>query len=282
MKLTWIKYCFLLYIVVFPCLINSSPVSSDKSRLNKTFGSDFQYSQVISPEYNMRFFAIPVIFPLEAAFNRLRLGSSLEYVRNEYKSNSEQGIVEGPSYISLDSSYKVLKSRSYKLEFAESINVSLGKNGDENTPYKARLNTGGYILDSSLTFSYFMKRSYLKLDIEHNWRLHRKEYNPGETIAAALSFGYGFGGSSLLGNRPLYVMLGFTSRYNYADRLNQEIVTGTEYGTIFITPGLRYKNKTLNFWANIELPVRQLKIVEEEETYRDRIRGNIGMQYYMW
>ena len=253
---------------------------SSSGALRNPLSGDMNYQKIASEREELQLFSIPVVLPMEAQLGFLNMSSSVAYAHNRYEDENNSYTVEGPSYFSLDGRFAALEFSRLKLELTESVNVPLALNKDDNIPYEARLNTGGYVLDSGVTVSYNLHRSVFQFGMEHNWRLARNEYNPGESVAASLHFGYGFGQSREASSQwPINLMLGVVSRYNYADRLSQETVSGTEYGSVFLAPGVRFYRNSLDFWATVEVPVHHMN--KDSETYRDKVRGNIGLKYYI-
>ena len=273
----------LVISALLPCFSAAAQGLADgdryAKRLQNPLGGGIQYQGLSSSESQVRSFTIPVVLPLEANLGRLNLGSSLEYKRQEIRTADDTNIQEGPSYISLDSRFRAFRSNRFKLEILESLNVPIARNTEETVPRELQFNAGGYVLDSGVSFSYFLRRATLKLGVEHNLRLARDDFNPGESVSAEVSLAYGFGGyGDYQDRRPFNLLIGFTSRYHYADRLNREEIQGTEFGTVFLAPGLQYYGSSLSLWATVEVPIHRTKI--EEDGYQDKVRGNIGVKYY--
>ena len=212
---------------------------------------------------------------------RLSVGSSLEYVRKEYRSDTDSRTLEGPGYLSLEGRFRALERGNYRLELLEAVNVPMSREREADLPPEAWLSTGGYVVDSGLSLSYLMRRAQISLGLQHSWRLAHREYNPGESVRAALIFGFGFGNSpvgSLSYRWPVSVTLGLTSHYSYADRLNREVLNDTERGAVFVSPGINYSGSSLNLWADVEIPFYQLR--SAETGFEERMRGRVGMRYF--
>lgn len=267
-------------ICIFILQGQSGPNPAPGTGVDRPLGSGLEYNRLKGSAGELQSFSIPIVLPLEARLGDLNLGGRVDYVRKEFHSESGDESVEGAGYFSLDSRYLAISSTRFRLELSERVNVPLARNKNEDLPREAWLNTGGYILDSAVSFSYYLSRVQLQLGLEHNWRLSRDEYDPGESLRTSFILGYGLGSGHSLDDRyPWNVTLGITSHYRYYDRVNQERVTGTQYGTVFFAPGLNYYTSSLNLWANIEVPIHHIQA--EDEAYREGIRGNIGLKYYL-
>lgn len=244
-------------------------------------GGDMQYSRLESNASTLQSFSLPIILPLEASLGRLSVGSSVEYVRREYRSDSNSRTIEGPGYFSLDGRFRAFQTGGYRLDLIESVNVPLSKERERDLPPEAWLSTGGYILDSGLIMSYAVRRAQISFDLQHSWKLANREYDPGESVRAALIFGFGFGNpaaNSLTYRWPVSVTLGVTSHYSYADRINREVLEDTERGALFVSPGVTYLTNSVNLWADLEIPFYQLRT--QDSGYEERMRGRIGMRYF--
>ncbi len=244
-------------------------------------GGDMRYTQLRSDDRSVNAFSVPVILPLEANLGRLSLGSTMEYVRKEYRDEVDSRTVEGPGYFSLDGRFRAFESGRYRLEFLESVNVPVSREREQNLPPEAWLSTGGYVLDSGLNFSYLAQRTQVSLGLQHSWKLPHRDYNPGESIRASVVFGFGFGqvGASALADRwPVALTVGVTSYYTYADRLNREILVDSERGAVYFAPGITYSGSSLNLWADVEIPFHQLRATEAG--FEERLRGRIGLRYF--
>ena len=244
-------------------------------------GGDLRYSQLRSEDRSLQTYSLPVILPLEANLGRLSVGSSVEYVRKEYRTDTDARTLEGPGYFSLEGRFRALERGNYRLDLQEAVNVPMSRDRNNDLPPEAWLSTGGYVLDSGLNLSYLMRRTHLSLGLQHSWRLAHREYNPGESVRAALIFGFGFGNSplsSLSYRWPVSVTLGLTSHYTYADRLHREVLADSERGAVFVSPGINYSGSALNLWADVEIPFYQLRTTETG--LEERMRGRIGMRYF--
>ncbi len=239
------------------------------------------YRQLSNASGEIRSFSIPVILPMELSLGRLYLGGSVDYAMKEYRSTAGQvQRVEGPGYLGVGGRFVALDTGRVRLEITESVNAPVSKNDTANLPAQAWLNTG-YRLDSGVNFSYLINRAQIQVGAGYRLNLARNDYNMGDELTAALRFGYGFGSySEYQQNKwPMNVFLGITSHYNYADLYKKDQVIGTEYGTVFFAPGLQLSNRSVIFQASVEMPIRHL--TPTENSYQDRIRGNIGMKYYL-
>lgn len=78
---------------------------------------------------------------------------------------------------------------------------------------------------------------------------------------------------------PVNLLLGLTTRARAADVIRNEELATIEYGTVFLAPGLQLAGRRMLFEATVELPLRRPS--ELPDRYRDRLRGNIGMKYFL-
>lgn len=223
-------------------------------------------------------FSIPVVLPLEVGLGRYSWIATREYTFLESNINKTSDITNKGSYIGAESAYLTFKSDWYRLEFRESFNLL-------TAPVKEQVlhmndDKQKYAVDSGVTLSYFLSHASLYLGLGHSWRQNRVENDPDETLKASLHLGYGFGRTPVtLGQWPINITLGISSRYNLIARGIEESLDGADHRTIFFTPGLNFYSNSLNLWANFELPIYTTQL--GEDIYRDRIRGTIGMKYYI-
>lgn len=250
-------------------------------------GTRFGYSSVRSDALgNVRTYSLPVIMPLEVTMlgDRLRLGGSFEYAMREYREGGRKQNVAGPRFGGLDLGMRWFGNRNWRLETDQSFyaGLSRGDRGELDGPEFAHLNSEAYRIDNDATLRYNFDRSRsdLRLGLGHRWRIADDEYNPGETVMANLSYGYGFGGySSAAAGYPVTMLVGVGARYNYADERNGERVLGTEYGTVFVAPGLQISNRSLQLQAMVEVPIEHIK--PEDESFEEEVRASLGMKYYL-
>ncbi len=255
----------------------------DDARLNASLGSFVTYDSRVSETLgNIRTFSVPVIIPLEATIGRFFMGGSFEYAVREYRQEGRNENVEGPRYLSGHGGFHFFRNGPLRLEFRETVNAPIAKNdGRFDAPREAWLNSGGYRFDSELSGRYMFDRADIRLGVGHRWNMARENYDPGETILANLTFGYGLGSySHSQGTHPVTVLAGITTRYNYADKLDGDNLPGTEYGTVFFAPGLQLSSQSLRLQAMVEVPIHNIK--PEDESYTEEVRANVGLKYYIY
>ncbi|MCR9144694.1 MAG: hypothetical protein NXI24_20820 [bacterium] len=253
------------------------------ARLNASLGSHFSYDSRVSESLgNIRTFSVPVIIPLEATIGRFFMGGSFEYAVREYRQEGRNENVEGPRYLSAHGGFNFFRNGPLRVEFRETVNAPIARdNGRFDAPREAWLNSGGYRFDSELSSRYLFDRADIRVGVGHRWRMARENYNPGETILANVTFGYGLGSySHSQGTHPLTVLAGISTRYNYADKLDGDNITGTEYGTVFFAPGLQLATQSLRLQAMVEVPIHNIK--PEEDSYSEEVRANVGLKYYIY
>lgn len=255
----------------------------NSARLNASVGSFFAYDSRVSETLgNIRTFSIPVIIPLEATIGRFFMGGSFEYAVREYRQEGRSENVEGPRYLSAHGGFNFLRNGPLRLQFRETVNAPIARNdGRFDAPREAWLNSGGYRFDSELTTRYMFDRADIRVGVGHRWKMARENYDPGETILANITFGYGLGSySHSQETHPVTVLAGFTTRYNYADKLDGDNLSGTEYGTVFFAPGLQLSSQSLRLQAMVEVPIHNIKT--EDDSYTEEVRANVGLKYYIY
>ncbi len=194
-------------------------------------------------------FSLPVVVPLGSALGRRHLGEEWEG--------------SGP-------------------RFRTGIGLFAGDAGLVNVPGRAAgdLPPGMRADFFQLQFSYFARGFNLHGNLGYTWNPAFLEFDPGDRIQAEVFAGSGFGllpGAS--GRQPLNLLLGLTADLQRADVFRATELAQTRYGTIFLAPGLQLAGRLLLFEATLELPLRRSEYVPDR--YRDRVRGNIGMKYYL-
>ena len=246
------------------------------------FGSQFSYDSRVSESLgNIRTFSVPVIIPLEATIGRFYMGGAFEYAVREYRQAGRNERVQGPRYLSAHGGFQFFSQGRFRLEARETVNAPIAEDdGRFEAPREAWLNSGGYRIDSDVTAKYIFDRADLRAGVGHQWRLAREDYDPGETILASMSFGYGFGNfSTAADSYPVTMLMGVTSRYNYADKEGGNRISGTEYGTVFFAPGLQLSSRSMRFQAMVEVPIYNVR--PEDESYTEEVRANFGLKYYL-
>ncbi|MBX7058538.1 MAG: hypothetical protein K1X75_10775 [Leptospirales bacterium] len=229
----------------------------------------------------VRSYSIPVILPLEVSLGRLYMGGAFEYAVQEYRSAAGSSNAEGPHYAGLLLGYQLFHEGRWQIEWNNRTFANIAnENGQLNGPEYAWLANERYRLDNELAVRYQRERANVRMGLAHNLRTERDGYDPGETSLASLAFGYGFGDySPEARDYQLTVLLGVNARYNFADRKDNARVAGTEYGTVFVAPGLQIATRTLSLQAMVEVPVQQLQ--PDEQSIREELRANFGMRYYL-
>lgn len=253
------------------------------ARLNGLVGSVVAYDSRVSDSLgNIRTFSVPVIIPLEATIGRFFMGGSFEYAVRQYRFEGRDENVEGARYLSAHGGFQFFRNGPLRLEFRETVNAPIADQGGRfDAPREAWLNSGGYRFDSELESRYLFDRADIRLGLGHRWSLARENYDPGETIMANLTFGYGLGSySHTTGNHPVTVLAGISSRYRYADKLDGDNISGTEYGTVFFAPGLQLSSQSLRLQAMVEVPIANIK--PDDESYAEEVRANVGLKYYIY
>lgn len=253
------------------------------ARLSGLVGSVMAYDSRISESLgNIRTFSVPVIIPLEATIGRFFMGGSFEYAVRQYRFEGRDENVEGARYLSAHGGFQFFRNGPLRLEFRETVNAPIAEQGGRfDAPREAWLNSGGYRFDSELESRYLFDRADIRVGLGHRWNLARENYDPGETIMANLTFGYGLGSySHTAGTHPVTVLAGISSRYRYADKLDGDAIPGTEYGTVFFAPGLQLSSQSLRLQAMVEVPITNIK--PEDESYAEEVRANVGLKYYIY
>jgi hypothetical protein len=251
--------------------------------LYSSLGSTFAYDSRVSDSLgSIRTFSVPVIIPLEATIGRFFMGGSFEYAVREYRQAGRKEAVQGPRYLSTHAGFDFFRNGPLRLQFSETVNVPIARDdGRFDAPREAWLNSGSYRFDSDLGARYLFERADLRVGIGHQWNLERQGYDPGETILANITFGYGFGSySQSQASHPITVLAGITTRYNYADTVDGERVDGTEYGTVFFAPGLQLSSQSLRLQAMVEVPIYNIK--PDDDSYTEEVRANVGLKYYLY
>ena len=243
------------------------------------FQSGVLYNSLRNNEFDLKSFSIPIALPLETTINDLRLHSSIQYTQNEYRINNKTGTVKGASYLSIGGDFHPLKSDDFQLFFSESISIPLDKRSHEDVPREAWLNHGGYKIDTQLSFSYFFQRSSLKFSIEHIWNLAKNDFNKGETLKASIIFGYGLESLTPANYNHFGLSLGLKSKYQYKDQISNEVVPNTEYGTLFLSPGLSFLTDSLVIKAHVDVPVKKFR--GGDNSFDFGTQGSIGIEYHI-
>ncbi len=245
-------------------------------------GGSLQYQSQTKNGARLESFTIPLMLPLEATIGNLYIGGGLEYNINKYQSDTGNNTSTGTSYLQLHGKYQAVDNGKYRIEFRETLNVPL-KKGDMDTAASnmERNNMAGYRLESGVSLSYLTRKAWFEFGLGHKWIMGNEQYDPGDEISTAISIGYGLGQGNDIVDKPINLIVGLASNYYMADTYQGENVSSTEYGTVFFTPGLQLSGKSMIFQAMIELPVYRIRLNHENESYKDSIRANIGMKYYL-
>lgn len=256
----------------------SIPAQPGPNNVSGLVGGGVRYEEVQTGQSSrIQTFSLPLVLPLEASIGNLNLGGSLELVQRQVKDDVQSSREKPSSFFSLDGRYRAFQSRSAIFEITESVDLPLTRRTGPENPARADADDTTRF-DTGMNVSYLINRARLRIDLGHRWNVARREYDPGDALSAAVLLGYGFGSSPLDEKGwPVNVLVGFTSRYNYADRYRNTEVMGTEYGTVFFAPGIQLSGRSLDFHATIELPIRHITV--DGQSRREKVRGNIGVRY---
>ncbi len=265
------KLRFLLALPLFSSVaFAQTPVNS----ISGLLGGGVGYSERRTSDQSIRAYSMPVFLPLEATLGRFYLTGSLEYAKREMEGTTAAQS-EGLNYVNMEGRFRAIETENLRLTFSEIAGISTAR--DSSTlPPQSRL-PDGYRLDSGLSLLYKMERLSFEMSGGHSTSRTRGDFRPGDTYSAGLMLGFGFGGYRQ-DSAPISLMMGVTSRYYGADRLGGDEMPGTEYGTVFFSPGLMLSGKSLALRAGLDFPIRHLGA---DDTYRDRMRANIGLRYYL-
>lgn len=245
-------------------------------------GGQVAYDQIGSDEFgDLRTYSIPIILPLEVTLGRLQMGAAFEYAVREYRVDGRRQTEQGPRFATVTGQFNALRNRRWQVSLYEGVNLAIGRRqGEIEGPETARLVNETYRLDTGAEIRYFFDRSDLRLGMGHSYRSARGDYDPGEAVFGSLSFGLGLGAySPEAAAYPVTMLVGLGARYNYFDRSQGDRVVGTEYGAVFVAPGLEIASRSLNLQAMVEFPVQRLK--PEEQSLEQEVRANFGMKYYL-
>ena len=251
--------------------------------LNASLGSNFSYDSRVSDSLgNIRTFSVPVIIPLEATIGRFFMGGSFEYAVREYRQEGRRENIEGPRYLTAHTGFDFFRNGPLRLQFKESFNAPIARDdGRFEAPREAWLNSGGYRFDSELSGRYMFDRADLRVGVGHRWDRARENYDPGATILANITFGFGHGSYSHSQDaHPVTLLAGISSRYHYADKEDGDNISGTEYGTVFFAPGLQLSSQSLRLQAMVEVPIHNIR--PEDDSYTEEVRANVGLKYYLY
>ncbi len=256
----------------------SVPAQTGPGGVSKLVGGGMRYEEVeTSQSSTIQTFSLPLVLPLEASIGNLNLGGSFEVVQRQVKDEVQTSRDKPASFFRLDGRYQAFRTRNTIFEISESVDVPMSRRTGPENPNRADADDTTRF-DTGMNVSYLINRARLRIDLGHRWNVARREYDPGDALSAAVLLGYGFGSSPLEEKGwPVNLLVGFTSRYNYADRYRNSEVIGTEYGTVFFAPGIQLSGRSLDFHATIELPIRHINI--DGQGRREKVRGNIGVRY---
>ncbi|MCE9598431.1 MAG: hypothetical protein K8S54_10725 [Spirochaetia bacterium] len=242
-------------------------------QLSGLVGGGFQYSERRSDSQTLRSYTMPIFLPLEATLGRLYLTGSLEYARNEAIGLSE-GRSEGLNYVNMEGRFRAIDSRRFRLSFTEVAGVSTAHKEESSL---ASLQSG-YRVDTGVTLAYRRDQLNMELLAQHTWNKARGDYRQGDVMSGGFMLGWGMGDYS--GETwPVNLMMGVTSRVYQADRFRGEEMPGTDYGTVFFSPGLMLSGRSVSLHAGLDFPIKHLG--QEDRGYRDRMRANIGLKYFL-
>lgn len=252
------------------------------SSFRSPVGGGIEYSTVKGPTTSVESYSVPLIVPLEATIGDFYLGGAVEYRHSQYSSQTGQKKTIETSSFRFATTYKAVSSRKYSIAIHESLSVPLQRKSFQyGIPPEAMINTGGVRLDSAMTISYFMKDSWMQVGVGHELDLNQKElYRRGDLVSARLTLGYGLA-KPAASSAPLDLLLGVSSHYDMADRYRGNTIGGTEYGTVFFTPGLQLSGRSMSIQAMIEYPIHHIQPASESNTIQEGVRANFGMKYYL-
>jgi hypothetical protein len=232
------------------------------------------YYERRTSDQSIRAYTVPVFLPLEATLGRFYLTGSLEYARREMEGATEASS-EGLNFVNMEGRFRAIDSRNLRLTFMEIAGVSTAR-GSSSLPPESRL-ADGYRFDSAMSLQYRIERLSFELKGGQIANRTRGDFRPGDIRSGGLSMGFGLGAYN---NEawPVNLVLGVTSQFYGADRFAGEDLPGTEYGTVFFSPGLMLSGKSLALRAGLDFPIRHLGA---EDAYRDKVRANIGLRYFL-
>lgn len=239
-------------------------------------GGAVSYSERQIGSQFVRDYTFPVYLPLEATLGRLYLTGSLEYARKTAEMGGQSVHEEGVNFLNMEGRFRAIDAGGLQLTLSEVAGYSAAK-PDPTLPPEARL-LDGYRLSTGMSLAYRLEHLNMELRGLHTAHRPRSEFRPGDVWTGGLSMGYGFGEYDGHG-WPVNLQLGLTGRQYHADRLQGEEIAGSRYGTLFVSPALMFYGRSFLFEAGLDFPVRHLGA--EDSIYRDRVRANIGLKYYL-
>lgn len=243
------------------------------NQLSGIVGGGFRYSERRSDSQTLRSYTIPVFLPLEATLGRLFLTGSLEYAKNEAIGLAD-GRSEGLNYVNMEGRFRAIDSGRFRLDVSEVAGISTARKEESGLAGLQR----GYRMDTGVSLGYRRDQLNMELLARHTWNKARGDYRQGDVLAGGLMFGWGIGDYS--GESwPVNLMMGVTSRVYAADRFRGEEMPGTDYGTVFFSPGLMLSGRSVSLRAGLDVPIKHLG--QEDRGYRDRMRANIGLKYLL-
>ncbi len=250
--------------------------------VSNLLGSAVQFSSVADQSGgDTRSYSIPIILPLEIQLGRFYMGGAFEYAVQEYRSAEGSSSVQGPRLAGLLLGYELYNRGAWRLSWQNASYTSVTRDrGALEGPEYAWFANERYRIDNEVYLRYRLERADLRFGLGHQWRTERDGYDRGETALASLAFGFGFGNfSPAIQEFETTVLLGVNARYNYADENDGARVAGTEYGTVFVAPGLQIATQALSLQAMVEVPVQHVR--PESESSQEELRANFGLRYYL-
>jgi len=256
----------------------SSSLHPDYPLLHLTPDSFFYFQQPSARRGST--FSIPIVMPLEASLGKLVPNDFPSLAPHLVQIKQDAGKVRFKGFLGLAEERSPLFRRDRYL-FPNGFH-----HADNSYPFTNQDREAGKIRALGFSMAYSSDKTYLQIDVSRN----REDYYgrrslPGDSLKAALIIGYGLGSHSQNGIRsgvwPLSLTLGVTSRYIYAGSNNLQNLKDT--GEHFFTPGFSVFRNSFQFWANVELPINdRLKLdIPQDSPYHERVRGTIGLKYYL-
>lgn len=239
-------------------------------------GGAMAYSERQIGSQFIRDYTFPVYLPLEATLGRLYLTGSMEYARKSAEMGGQAVHAEGVNFLNMEGRFRAIDAGGLQLTLSEVAGYSAAR-PDPTLPPEARL-LDGYRMSTGLSLAYRFEHLNMEMRGQHTLHRPRSDFRPGDVWTGGVSMGYGFGAYDGHG-WPVNVQLGMTGRQYHADRLDGEEIAGSRYGTLFFSPALMFYGRSFLFEAGLDFPVRHMSA--EDSIYRDRVRANIGLKYYL-
>jgi hypothetical protein len=266
-------------IVSLILLVSAQMLWADPMNVYNVAGSYGEYESRSRAEETSSTYLMPIILPLEAEFGRFLLGGSVDNIQREYQANNVRYHTEGIGYVSLNGKYDLMRGKHWKVSLNERWQVSVpDEKRSEATPGQVRLNEGSSRLLSSVAANYYLDRMIFGTSIGHVHSFSRGSYITGDRYVGSISMGYGIGERAGQETFPVAVELGLVSRYYKKDYSQGRPVTGSQYGTLYVAPAVQFSSSRVLLEAGVELPIQQFQ--SEENSYRDKMRANLGLKYY--